>query len=550
MADDKKLNELPLLSGDLADADEFYVVRNGTDYRATGDKIPGGDGAVASVDGQTGVVVTGYDERISALEGVVPPSPSGNALLSGGGVAFSTGLSVVVSAATYQIQGTAYSSAETTLTSATADPTNPRIDVVAVNSSGVAVIIEGTPAATPVKPDVDPTTQLELTFYIVGAGATALTVNKVIVYDENNDYTMSESGTSIDLESTNNPHDGTKCIEGTSVPANDYFQAQTASGTIDLGDFDNLVFFIRNKTGAWAANKQITITARSSGTQVGSSVTFKNGLFGFSTANITTYQQIVIPASLFAANGQAINQLRWTIQGSGAAIPGFYVDDISLEGGLAPLVDATRLKDRGEHDSALLYQVNDVVTDAGVAWSCLASHTNKTPASNVGTYWRRLAGTSTLYNWDAVQGQQPSANAAAFDTRNLQPVYDFDKTTNESLVFRGMIPEGADLSGGVQVRIYTTSPQTSGNIIFTAAFERCNTDCDSDSFATGVDSAATATNATSGIPTVITVSLTSSEIDGLAAGEMFRLKITRNATSVSDTVDDDIELHAVELRSL
>jgi hypothetical protein len=196
---------------------------------------------------------------------------------------------------------------------------------------------------------------------------------------------MTENGTSITLNSTNNPHAGTTTIEATGSVAGDYFQAQAAA-PIDLGDFDSLVFFIRSKA-AWANAKQFTITARSSGTQVGSSVVFKSGLFAFDSSNTTTYQQIVIPASLFSASGQSVNQIRWTVAGGGGAI-GFYVDDITLQGGLATVaLDATRIRDRGGWVTDVLYSTNDMVDSTGLLYVALQAGMGKTPATNP-TYWR------------------------------------------------------------------------------------------------------------------------------------------------------------------
>src|SRR3972149_6524619 len=77
---------------------------------------------------------------------------SGTMLLSGGKVAWRSGLICRVSAATYLIQGVQYSSAEDTITLATADASNPRLDVIGVDTSGAGVKVTGTAAAEPLKP--------------------------------------------------------------------------------------------------------------------------------------------------------------------------------------------------------------------------------------------------------------------------------------------------------------------------------------------------------------------------------------------------------------
>lgn len=346
-------------------------------------------GGVSSVDGATGAVVTGYDDRITALENV-EPTASGSNLVSGGGASLTGGLTLTVSAALYNILGAAKSSVETILTAATADPTNPRYDVVALDDTGTAVLITGTPAATPVVPTVDPATQLYLTFVSIPAGATSISGTETIIYDSNDDYTMTENGTSIVLNSSNNPRGGSGvCIEATTMVAGDYFQAQTASGTIDLGTFNVLRFFIRNKA-AWHASKQITITARNNGVQVGQAVVFKHGLHAFDQTNVTTYQHIALNPNLFAAGGQPINQLRWTCAGGGSSITGFYVDDISLQAGVSQVTDSTRLRDTGEHSTARQYDVNDLAYTGAVIYKAL----QQTPVGIVQTnttYWTPFA---------------------------------------------------------------------------------------------------------------------------------------------------------------
>jgi len=74
-----------------------------------------------------------------------------------------------------------------------------------------------------------------------------------------------------------------------------------------------------------------------------------------------------------------------------------------------------------------------------------------------------------------------------------------------------------------------------------------NTDCDSDSFDTATEGNTT-TSGTSGTPN--TTELTVTNIDGLAAGDFFRLKIYREQSDTSnDTMSGDAELIAVEVRS-
>jgi hypothetical protein len=159
------------------------------------------------------------------------------------------------------------------------------------------------------------------------------------------------------------------------------------------------------------------------------------------------------------------------------------------------------------------------------------------------------SGSKTLCRWRCDEGIPPTSNFATFNVRNARPVMEFDDTTDESLLFIGMIPEGANLSSGITVRtVWKGKTATSGNLVITSAFERGNTDSDADSFATGVDSAATAVSGTSGISVTISTTHSSSEIDGVTVGDVVILKITRKASSGSDTVVGDAQLEYVEIR--
>jgi hypothetical protein len=175
-------------------------------------------------------------------------------------------------------------------------------------------------------------------------------------------------------------------------------------------------------------------------------------------------------------------------------------------------------------------------------------------AQSSGVKWAAASGgsgggTKTLARFSPLDNQPPSSNYATFDTRNSIAVLDFDASTAESAVFVGIVPEAADFTTGIKVRIvWMATSATTGNVIWTSAFERGNTDLDADSFATGIDSSAAAANGTSGIVTTTSIDHSGSEIDGLTAGDLFRVKITRKAADGSDTMTGDAEVIAVEIQ--
>ncbi len=319
-------------------------------------------------------------------------APTGNALLRGGAVVPISNLGVRVGATSYMIQGTTYNIVQQDLTATAADGANPRIDAVVVNSSGAAAIVAGTPAANPNRPVIDPTTQLELTFIYIPAAATEITSNVEQVYQENSggSWTASQTGGHVTLASTNNPLAGTICIEATAMVAGDTILF-TRSSSIDITTFDQLVLNIRPKTTTtWPSTKQLNVTVRLAGVQKGNAIVIKNATFNFNTAT-GAYQLVVPSTSAFGTAGVLIDQILLTAAGGGASF-GFYLDEISLQGGVAPSADATRMRWRGAHSSTLYYNTNDVVLSENIQYVCIAGHINKTPASNLLTFWQATTG--------------------------------------------------------------------------------------------------------------------------------------------------------------
>ena len=155
-------------------------------------------------------------------------------------------------------------------------------------------------------------------------------------------------------------------------------------------------------------------------------------------------------------------------------------------------------------------------------------------------------GTKTYTVFTPNQNQPPATDFATLDTRNSILVLDFDDGDDESAIFVGVIPEAASLGSGLKIRLHWAAIETSGDCVWDVSLERMNTDLDTDSFDT-IASATAATNGTSGILTVTEITLTT--IDSVTAGDGYRLKVTRDATNVSDTMSGDAELVLVEVRS-
>lgn len=319
---------------------------------------------------------------------------TGNQLIAGGGVVWTSGYNFTVSAAQYQIQGVTYSSPQGSVALSASDPTNPRIDVIAVDNTGTVVVVAGTASAQPALPFVDPSSQLALSFVYVAAASTQPTTSTENVYLENTEWTGTASGAGFNLASTNNPFQGTKDIEATAVVSGNYVQYQRPASTIQLSNFNTLVLYIRSKA-AWPNGKQLTISLQNAGAVVGLPVTVKDGTFGFASSVTSSYQQLAIPTSLFQAGTNPINQIKVAVAGGGGAI-GFYLDYWFFQGGLVQVQAAPSMVFRGTWNSAVAYNANDVVlTSDGSLWLAAFANVNSAPLAT-NTNWQVLSPPSNV----------------------------------------------------------------------------------------------------------------------------------------------------------
>jgi hypothetical protein len=166
-----------------------------------------------------------------------------------------------------------------------------------------------------------------------------------------------------------------------------------------------------------------------------------------------------------------------------------------------------------------------------------------TPSGGSGSAWTLQGG--------PLDNEAPSSNYATLDIRNGHPVLDFDTTTQESALWTRSLP--SDYSGaGVIVDIYCAlTSATSGTVGWLVSFERIDAsslDIDADSFATAQTVTATTVPGTSGQILKLSVNVSNgANMDSMAAGEEFRIKIARDVTN--DTATGDAELLRWSMRS-
>ncbi len=158
-------------------------------------------------------------------------------------------------------------------------------------------------------------------------------------------------------------------------------------------------------------------------------------------------------------------------------------------------------------------------------------------------------GSLTKNQWTATQSQPPVSAYSVFGQRNGIAYQEFIDGADTSAVFPGILPEGTSLTTGLRVIIkWVAGTANADDCVWVVAWERCNTDTDSDSFATGI-SATTTTSGTSGIINTTTVDFNgTTEIDGLTVGDMFRIKVTRDGDAGGDTMTGTAQIYTLEVR--
>ena len=165
-----------------------------------------------------------------------------------------------------------------------------------------------------------------------------------------------------------------------------------------------------------------------------------------------------------------------------------------------------------------------------------------------------MASGDTLLALHPYNNEPPSSIYATLDTRNQHPVLDFNDTTDEEAVFSAILPRNYALSGLTVYIHYSMTSAEANEVVWQVAIERIGDqqlDIDGDSFAAFQSSGAITVPGTTGLVDICTVAFTDgAQMDSIAVGELFRIKVRRDADSTSATDDaaGDAELLAVEVK--
>lgn len=396
--------------------------------------------------------------------------------LVAGGIVTSAGcMDIEVSPASYYLSGTFYQTTTIILTVGAADPTNPRKDLVVVDTLGNVSIIPGTPSPIPSLPYHNPASQLIINIIDVPAGATCLAINSIVIYDETGgtEYTPTTSGTI-----TNNPND----LSNPKHLVTDWSITSYADGaqmilTKPSGQdtvFSNSVFvgflWLNNPFTGRQAQMQLFLA----GVPVTSNISINPYFNSLDTAE---YQILPVPHYAFGASGNIIyDKIVFTLRGndlSGAS--GFYLDYLQLQTGISNTGLSLLLTTNGSSGPATLngnvlnIPVYNSFADSTFQWSVLDSLSTPAVAPSDGDIF--LVGTSPTGAFTGHANNIATYNAVAgtytFDTVTVVGTLLYNAATKFVSKWTGTawvrvgpsIPSGA----GITNRITKwTSPNTLG----------------------------------------------------------------------------------------
>lgn len=297
------------------------------------------------------------------------PNATQDGLISGGVVQWTgIGYDFNISAALSRFQGVyPLTSGDDILTSPTADPTDPRIDnfilQVLFDGDGIPngiqpAILDGVPAVNPVKIQINPATQIELTQVLVPAGSITPTLTEEVIYDENVEWTGTSSGTgTANFSSATNPFQGSVSVETTNIQNGFYIQFDNGS-TIDISDYQTLGFQLDLKA-SMGSGQNIFISFLD-GSGVAASTTRQ---LSFDKSS-TDYQFVGLVLSSISFTTTSIRYVRFSfVRYSGPVThTGYFLDILKLEGGINPPVTIGSFLGLSDTPSSYLGQASKVVS--------------------------------------------------------------------------------------------------------------------------------------------------------------------------------------------
>jgi hypothetical protein len=355
--------------------------------------------------------------------------------------------------------------------------------------------------------------------------------------------------------------------------AQDTIAALIAAGThtgitITYDDASNTLSFTNTVTQYTDEMAQDAIGALiAAGTQSGITVTYNDALNKIDytvPASYTDEQAQDTVAAMFAAGSHTGVTVTYNDAANSISLAatGSYNDEAAMDAIAAMLAAGSHTgitvtyNDAGNSmslASTVTQYTNEMAMDAIAAMLAAGTHTGITVTYNDAGDSMSLTvtgggggGNKWIREFRPLLVESPSTLFAYLDSRNGHPVLTFDPATAWSALWTESMP--SDYSGaGVTITLYwALSAGNTGNVMWTVALERIQDgvqDIGSDGFATAQAFAAAAAPGTNGFIAKTTLNISNgANMDSIAAGDLFRIKITRDAANASDTATGNAQL--------
>jgi hypothetical protein len=268
-------------------------------------------------------------------------------LISGSADWTGVGMTFSVSSLSYTFTGPILTSPATYITLPNGDPSDDRIDAIIVYDSGTVSSVQGTPAPSPVTPQI-PDDAVLIQYVIIPTGSTTPNISYENIYLENlewnTNYTVTTSGTWSALVGTVSFQETSQAYQGLystyiSSDSRTYASYQKPLGTMSLSQYVLLTMKIKLPASITTA-RNITVRCYYNSTAYGNTLILSN--YGFSQTS-TAWQTISIPTAAFGTV-PTMNRIlvRMTGVANGVQV-GYYLDAIQLQTGISPPVASTSI---------------------------------------------------------------------------------------------------------------------------------------------------------------------------------------------------------------
>ncbi len=257
-------------------------------------------------------------------------TPDGSYIINGAATWSGTGLIFDWSDFDYVINGVVDSSNAIQHTLDPADPVLNRIDVLYVGLGGTTGFITGVPDVNPIKPQVDPATQLEVSIVFVPAGATTpMGVSNQIVFDEGGESTPSSNAAGSNFAYGVGSFHGVINARVTSFTNGQYVKF-VLPGNLNISDYPFIKFNLFLPS-SFASGTFFSLYLYNGLVATTQPLNINSGSFGFTRTQTGVWQQIQIPTSALVLLADSFNTVYLRLNGTSGT--GFQLDYMYLQAG-------------------------------------------------------------------------------------------------------------------------------------------------------------------------------------------------------------------------